>query len=312
MLLSSVRSFKAEVSAEVVASADFPAAQSFYESTEAPMPAQMGLGVAKRGEEHVLAIRTANPEAAAVMAARVNGEADVQIIEITPRNTPAYYQARRRPLEPGQQVGMADKNFVGTLGAFAWDSDGHLGVISNAHVLADSGAAQVGHPFGQPWGGAADRIGVLTRWILPTRLAPGKADAAFCRLDRTTALTGYSGALGGPIKGVRALTPDDLGREVVKGGRTTGARLGKINAVEVDGVPVGYDQGTLVFNDAMEVTGGAATDFSAAGDSGSLILTTDGWAVGLLWAGGVSGGVDFTYGNPLAWTLAALGVTLAL
>lgn len=313
MKLDSVRSFKASVSAEIVASADFPAAQSFYAATEAPMPAQMGLGVAKRADgEHVLAIRTANREAAEAMAARVNGEADIAILDITPRNTPAYYQARRRPLEPGQQVGMADKGFVGTLGCFAWDADGNLGVVSNAHVLADSGAAQAGHPFGQPWGSPADRVGVLTRWLLPSKQAPGIADAAFARLDNTTALRGYSGALGGAIKGARYLDAADLGREVIKGGRTTGASLGKITVVELDGVPVGYPQGILTFNDAMEITGGPNADFSAGGDSGSMILDRDGWAIGLLWAGGIANGRDLTYANPLRRTLNELGVSLAL
>lgn len=314
MKLDSVRSFKRAVSEEVIAQAgDGPEIRSFYESTEAPMPVLMGLGVAKRGEEHVLAIRTANPEAAAAMAARVNGEADVVIVTVEARNTPGYFQARRRPLEPGQQVGMAQENFVGTLGCFAWDAAGHLGVVSNAHVLADSGKAEIGHPFGQPWGDPANQVGVLTRWVLPSRLAPGTADAAFARLDKTTALTGYSGALAGGIRGIRALGPDDLGREVVKVGRTTGARLGKVSVVEVDGLPVGYDQGVLYFNDQHEITGGPATDFSAGGDSGSMILTTDGWAVGLLFAGGRdSAGEDRTYANSLPVALRALGVTLAL
>lgn len=312
MKLDSLRSFKAQVSEEVKAQADFPAAQSFYESTEAPMPAQMALGVAKRGDEHVLAIRTSDPVAAEKMAARVNGEADIVILTVEARNTPGYFQARRRPLEPGQQVGMTDRNFVGTLGAFAWDSDGHLGVVSNAHVLADSGLAQIGHPFGQPYGGAADRVGVLTRWVLPSRLSPGTVDAAFARLDRTTALTGYTGATPGGIRGVRQLGPEDIGREVVKCGRTTGARLGKVTVVEVDGLTVSYPSGLLTFNDQHEITGGQATDFSAAGDSGSMILTTDGWAVGLLFAGGVANGVDYTYANSLQKALQALGVTLAL
>ena len=313
MNLDSVRSFKQRVSDEVKAQAgDGPGLQSFFEATEAPMPAAMGLGVAKHGDQHVLAIRTTDPAAAAKMAARVNGEADIKIIEITTRNTPGYYQARRRPLEPGQQVGGANDGFVGTLGCFARDADGNLGVVSNAHVLARNGSAPIGHPFGQPYGtNPQDRVGVLTRWLLPSPGVPGIADAVFCRLDKTTALTGFSGALGAAIKGARALVPDDIGREVVKGGRTTGASLGTITVVELDGVPVGYPQGLLYFNDAIEITGGPNADFSAGGDSGSMILDRNGWAIGLLWAGGIWGGIDHTYANPLLRVLNALGVTIA-
>lgn len=314
MKVDSVRAFKAQVSDEVKASADFPAARSFFESTEAPMPAEMGLGIAKRSDgEHVLAIRTPNPEAAAAMAARVRGEADVRILSVSARPGLPYFQERRRPLESGQQIGMASRNFVGTLGAFARDADGRLGVLSNAHVIADSGRAEVGHPFGQPFGtNPADRIGTLTRFVLPSRQAPGVADAAFGRLDRTEALPRFSRALGGDIRGVRALTPEDLGRDVVKGGRTTDVRLGRITVVEVDGLGVSYDQGILTFNDQGEASGGPATDFSAAGDSGSLVLLSDGWAVGLLFAGGFDGTEDRTYFNPLPRVLAALGITLAI
>lgn len=314
MKLDSVRSFKAQVSDEVRRSATFEGAASFYASTLDPMPAQMGLGIAKRPDgEHVLAIRTVNPEAAAAMAARVNGEADIRILEVFPRNTPAYYQARRRPLEPGLQIGMADRNFVGTLGCFAWDKDSHkLGVLSNAHVLADSGNAQPGHPFGQPFGtNPADRIGTLARWVLPGRGSPGVADAAFAWLDHTQADISYSGALGGDIVGVRELGPEDLGRELVKGGRTTGASLGKCTVVEVDGLTVGYDQGLLTFNDQGEASGGPGSDFSAPGDSGSLILDRDGYAVGLLFAGGFDGTEDRTYFNPIKRVLAMLGIELA-
>lgn len=314
MNIDSVRSFKKQISDEIVAQAgDSHDIRSFYEATDPPMPQNMALGVARNGEEHVLAIRTNDPAAAERMAARVNGEADVKIIEIAPRPSPAYYQARRRPLEPGLQVGMAGKGFVGTLGCFARDGDGNLGVVSNAHVLADSGDALIGHPFGQPYGAnLADRVGVLTRWLLPSPGTPGIADAAFCRMDKTEALVGYSGVLGGKIRGARHLTPDDLGRETIKDGRTTGSSLGKIVVVELDNVPVRYPRGLLYFNDAHEITGGPSADFSAAGDSGSMILDRDGWAIGLLWAGGISDGIDRTYGNPLLRVLNALGVTLVV
>ncbi len=79
----------------------------------------------------------------------------------------------------------------------------------------------------------------------------------------------------------------------------------------IDGLPVGYDRGVLRFSDQVEITG-PGEDFSAPGDSGSLIVTGEGQAVALLFAGGRdSTGADRTYGNYITNCLQALGVTLA-
>jgi hypothetical protein len=63
----------------------------------------------------------------------------------------------------------------------------------------------------------------------------------------------------------------------------------------------------------VEISGGAASDFSAAGDSGSgIVERVTGDALGLLYAGGRdSSGEDRTYANRLTTVLSLLGVTLA-
>ncbi len=312
MRLDSVRAFKAEVSEEVKAQATFPEARSFYESTEPPMPAGVGLGVAlSESGEHLLAIRTDDVVKAVALADRVNGEADIQIITLMKRSTPTYYQGTLRPLECGAQVAMANKGFVGTLGCFVRDAAGVLYVLSNSHVLADEGRVAPGWRIGQPFG--TKPVATLTRFVPFSFTAPNLVDCAIARIDATPTMPRWNAALGGDIVGVRAVTPSDLNRPVLKAGRTTGARKGKITAVEVDGVHIGYDSGTLVFNDKVEVSGGLATDFSAAGDSGSLIVDEDGWGLALLDSGGRdSTGEDRTYGARLTTTLEALGVTLAL
>jgi len=308
----SVVAFKYEVADEVRAQDTSPEAISFYAATEHPMPADMALGVAKKGDEHVLAIRSSDPVAAAAMAARVNGEADVKIITIE-RRSDSFYSGKHRPLECGLQIGMANKNFVGTLGALVYEADGHLAVISNSHVLADMGTANPGHPFGQPAGFASqDRIGVLSTFLPYSYTAPNIGDVALGRLDKTEAMVGYNGAIVDQMKGSRFLTPDDLGREVFKVGRTTGPRVGRISVVEMDGVQVQMVGGITRWNDQLEIYG-PGQDFSAAGDSGSIIVTRDGWAIGLLFAGGRdSGGEDRTYANPLHRVLGLLGAKLAV
>lgn len=313
MKLDSVRSIKREVSAEVVAAAgDSPAAFSFYAATEPPMPAGIALGVTKQGEEHAVLVVAATQAEAQPYVDRAKGEAVVRLLQVTKRTTPGYCQGARRPLECGLQVGMADKNFVGTLGCIVKDKDDHLYVLSNSHVLADEGRALAGHPFGQPFGDPAHRVGVLARFIPFSTTSPNLVDAAIGRLDKTTVLPRFNGALGREIGGWMDVTAEMIGSDVLKVGRTTGARRGKITSAEVDGLGVAYDQGILRFNDQFEVSGGPSTDFSAPGDSGSLIVTTVGYAVGLLFAGGRdSSGEDFTYANRIPVVLRELGVSLA-
>ena len=311
MKLDSVRALKREISDEIVkAAGDTPEAFSFFAATPPPMPPGVALGISFSGGEYGLAVRVTEEAHAAPYVERAAGEADVRVITVTKRTTPGYLQGARRPLECGIQIGMANKNFVGTLGCFVRDAAGTLYALSNSHVLADEGRVGAGWAFGQPFG--TTPIGVLARFVPFSTVAPNLVDCAIGRLDKTMALPKFNGAIGDNIMGVREVVADDIGREVVKVGRTTGARKGTITAVDFDGLPVGYDSGVMRFNDQIEVSGGPGTDFSAPGDSGSLILTTDGYALALLFAGGRDAtGEDFTYGNRMSNVLTALGVTLA-
>ncbi len=327
MQLDSVRSFKQQVSEEVVAAhGTHPSTVSFFAATEPPMPPAMALGVAKRGSEHVLAIRAEDPAAAAAMAARVHGEADVKIVKVfaTPptidpaavvdmQTTPGYLQGKVRPIEPGVQLNIKGANFVGTLGAVVKDAAGRLLALSNSHVLADMGRTPIGTQIGQPFGSTGNLVAVLANFIPYSLVSPNLVDCAIARFDKTDVLRGFNGALQDVIKGVRPASPSDLGVEVVKIGRTTGVQRGKVTAVEVDGLAVNMgDIGVVRFNDQVECSGGPSSDFSAAGDSGSLIIRADGLAIALLFAGGFDGTQDLTFGNRLENVLSALGVELAL
>lgn len=317
----SVRELKAELSEETKrfeedGAEDPVALRAFHAATEPPMPRGAGLGLGLRDDgEHVLVVRTADPALGEELAARASGEADVRILTVTKRSTPAYYKGSHRPLEPGLQIGMKDRGFVGTLGCFVRDNlSGRLALLSNAHVIADEGLAVPGHQIGQPFGSSGSLVGVLTRFAPLSTTAPNLVDCGFATLDPAVdALLDFDGAITPtPLGPARDVLEGDLGLEVLKVGRTTGSQVGKITAVEVDGLPVGYDRGVLRFNDQVEVSGGPTTDFSDAGDSGSLIVGRNGDALALLFAGGRDGsGTDFTYGNRLVAVLAALGVSLA-
>lgn len=297
MRLASCRDLKAELSAEVTVDGltRFAALP--------PMPT--GLGVARQGDEYLLAVRTSDPALGEAIRQRAAGEADVQVVTVTKRNA---FQGTMRPLEPGAQIGMKDKGFVGTLGCFVRDAHGLL-LLTNSHVAADEGAVAPGWVIGQPFGSSP--VAVLDRFVPFSTTAPNLVDAAVARLDRRLrAIVGWTSAINGSIRGARALTPDDLGAPAFKAGRTTQVTAGRVSVVELDGLQVGYDRGVLTFNDQIEVVSDAGA-FSQPGDSGSLIVDAQGVGIGLLFAGGPSGTRDLTYANPLPVALSLLGVTLA-
>lgn len=316
MTPDNVRNLKAEVSAEAAAAlGDTPEVQAFLRSSEPPMPPGVALGIGKREDgEHVLSVRVAPgyEVEGEMLSQRAHGEADVRVVEIVKRTTPAFLQARRDPLEPGVQIGMKGKGFVGTLGLFVKDARGVLYALTNSHVAADEGRAIPGHVIGQPFG--TRPIGLLDRFVPFSRAAPNLVDAALVRLDRgVPAYLDFHASLpAGTHLHVRKPTPSDIKRAVFNIGRTFGARKGFVTAVEMDGVRVGYDQGTLTFNDQVEVSGGPTTDFSTGGHSGASIVTEDGAVIALLFAGGRdSTGTDLTYGNPMQVALSLLGVEVA-
>jgi hypothetical protein len=110
----------------------------------------------------------------------------------------------------------------------------------------------------------------------------------------------FSGAPNGTAEAAIAM-------EVQKFGRTTSFRAGRITSVETD-VNVTYGIGTIHFEDQILIVGHNGQQFSASGDSGSLILERGtNRAVALLFAGSST----HTIANHIGDVLQALQVTLA-
>jgi hypothetical protein len=163
-------------------------------------------------------------------------------------------------------------------------------ILSNNHVLANTNAAQSGDPILQPGpydGGIdpTDRIAALSRWVpltleppTPRSLHRNVVDAAIAQgqfhdLDREIYWIGYA-------RGWRRKANIGVGAIVQKTGRTTNYTTGRITAINAT-VDVGYGGGRVArFFDQI-----VTTNISAGGDSGSLVLTLDNVAVGLLFAG---------------------------
>ena len=192
-----------------------------------------------------------------------------------------------------------------------------LMVLSNNHVLANTNAGPLGASILQPGpfdGGnnPADRIAILERFV-PINFAAGAANVVDCATgwawpDRVRKELMYIS--GGVIRYFRvgavpvAAFP---GMQVGKTGRTTQLTRGGVTAVGVT-LNVNFGGGRVarfVNQIAVRTPGG---NFSAGGDSGSLIWTWDARRapVALLFAGG--GGT--TFGNPIASVLARLDVQL--
>lgn len=165
-------------------------------------------------------------------------------------------------------------------------------ILSNNHVLANVNAGVIGDAILQPGpidGGVdpTDKIATLSAFI-PIDLAPAIpltshnntvdaaiAEAQFHDIDREVY---WSGPVRGWRRksGVGAVT---VGTLVKKTGRTTNFTLGTITGVNAT-VDVNYGGGRVGrFKDQI-----LTTPMSAGGDSGSLIMTLDNIAVGLLFA----------------------------
>jgi hypothetical protein len=215
---------------------------------------------------------------------------------------------RSRPAEGGYSVGHF-KITAGTIGTCVYDLlpgastdptnpvhgvgiPSKFYILSNNHVLADVNAAALGDPILQPGpfdGGTnpVDKIATLSRFI-PIQLSPAVplgtqnnivdcalAEGEFHDLSREVYWCGY-------VRGWRrrAEVLKMVGQTVKKTGRTTSFTTGRITAVNAT-IDVNYGSGRVGRMKDQIVT----TNMSAGGDSGSLVMTLDNIAIGLLFAG---------------------------
>jgi hypothetical protein len=242
------------------------------------------------------------------------------------------------PIPIGISIGHPDIT-AGTIGARVTDGV-DVFVLSNNHVIANTNQANLGDAIIQPGsfdGGVnpADQIANLTDFepirlctVLPFWLICDQTNIIDAAIALTTPTeigvetpTGKFGSIAGYGAPSRILHPaygnpnnpgdDDLalllGLAVQKYGRSTGLTTGTVDTINAT-VNVCLDascQDVARFVDQLVVTPGT---FSAAGDSGSLIVTNDNskQPVGLLFAGG-SG---YTVANRIDHVLNRFGVSI--
>lgn len=288
-----------------------------------------GESVAGSPGDPVLEVYTLEPESGGELRARLASVAGVSALADSDFPIKAVHtgvidaQPHRMRLRPAPG-GISCGHFAitaGTLGCLVRGRSAprinRLMVLSNNHVLANTNAGPLGANILQPGpfdGGVnpADRIAILERFV-PINFAAGAANVVDCatgwawpNLVRkelmyiSGGVTNYFRVGSVPVAAVP-------GMQVGKSGRTTQLTRGGVTAVGVT-INVNYGGGRVgrfVNQIAVRTPGG---NFSAGGDSGSLIWTWDARRapVALLFAGG--GGT--TFGNPIVNVLAALDVQL--
>ena len=298
------------------------------------VPAQMGLGISRKGRENVLAVRLYGEAAPwknnlCNWLQRVScGEMDVQVSDVPVSLPPApladdsWRQTRVRPLKIGVSISHG-KVTAGTLGCFVKDKGGILYMLSNNHVIANQNDAKAEDPICQP--GIYDRgslskdtVAHLSRFV-KINSSKNLVDAAIAKLSKDAGNVDLSSISGlGKLTGTFA-GEVEVGDTVSKFGRTTGTTVGIVSAVEMDNVAVGYDGGVKVFDNQIEIEGAEDGPFCRGGDSGSMVVSggrgdTKHEALGLLFAGGTYGGRNgqgYTYVNYMSNVLKALDVKIA-
>ena len=197
---------------------------------------------------------------------------------------------------------------AGTIGCRVTDGI-DVYAISNNHVYANENLANIGDPVIQPGTydegtSPADDIGTLSDFepIVFSRRARNEIDAAIAL--SSTSLLGTATPAGGYGTPNSTIVGAFIGQEVQKFGRTTELTTGEVTGVNAT-VNVGYGPGkTAKFVKQIIIEPG---DFSAPGDSGSLIVTQSGNnPVGLLFAGSST----VTVANRIDLVLARFNVTV--
>jgi hypothetical protein len=208
-----------------------------------------------------------------------------------------------RPVRCGVSCGHQDVS-AGTIGCLVVMKNRRLGLLSNNHVLANENNASIGDPIYQPGkfdgGTSEDLIATLEAFEPISFTSDNLIDAAVAWTQKASVSTHHMTYTVNPVP--IAATPL---MTVIKNGRTTQATTGWVEAIDVDSVPVEYDNGIAKFNNQIVIRGLSGTAFSDQGDSGSLIVSSGSkQPLALLFAGSAT----HTFANPIDVVMNRLGI----
>ena len=236
---------------------------------------------------------------------------------VTPQAA-GFTGAYRNPMYSGVSVGNDKECAAGTIGCVVTDGTINY-LLSNNHVFARVNAATIGERIDQqgrydavPQCAQTGQSGTLSRYVT-INFNRKSTNTVDCAMAEVSAGVGQTSSTPPETAPAIQYTPSattlaaTVGLNVMKTGRTTGFTTGTISAINVT-ISVSYGSGkTAKFVNQIYI---ASTTFSAAGDSGSLIVEAVGTGnpspVGLLFAGSANS----TIANPIGDVLTALGVSI--
>lgn len=207
----------------------------------------------------------------------------------------AYTACQNEPVALGTQIQPKAKPWIGTAGAPVHWLDAQLGhrygILTNWHVMPGGNIPRA-HTAHQP-DQNHPALGALAEWQAVSPSAPNRVDAAL--LD--SLIDGFH-TIAPDILDIGELDPTpataDVDLPACKVGRTTGLTCGRCTETGA-AVRVHYADFDAIFVD-QDVFRADSGDFSAPGDSGSLILCRQMHRpLALLFAGGGA----LTIGNPI-------------
>lgn len=330
MQLDSVRALKQEALA-LAAAPSRVALAAGASDPKLPRPVevrQVGIGIAPSADgQFRLAVRvhrrnTWTDRVVNELRELSRGEIDLRYVGLA-RSAVTGRRPSLQPPRPSQplEIGCSIAHYrasAGSLGAFVRARDGTEGihVLSNNHVLAYVNRGNLRDDVLRPspgdGGTYADRVAGVSGFVR-LRSSSNDADCATALLDDGIPFDAATVTQVGQLRGVSPLPVEQLvGIDVAKCGRTTQTTAGRVTAFDVD-IAVQYDIGTLMFRGQLEMEGADMRPFAARGDSGSLVVTRDCMAAGLVFAVTSEGGANgkgLTYANPIRTVLDLLNVEL--
>ncbi len=266
----------------------------------------VAIGICRNGREFELAVRIQEiypnmNQFISVIQSITHGECDIRFSGKVVSHSLPWHKRNNRPLLMGSSVGHLQSN-AGTLGCFVKRKSGSaMFVLSNNHVLANGNTGRRGDVIvqrGPSDGGepATDRIGSLQAHK-KIRRKNNNVDGAIAKLDADLVADVSRLRDLGALKPMRTRQLV-LHETVFKIGRTSGITKGRVSALEMDELEVGYDFGSASFDDQIEIEPhpDQMGPFSVPGDSGSLVVDAEMRPIGLLFAGN---SVDLSYCNPI-------------